>query len=354
MDSRSGTVSIKLAGVIMNQIPLPTVTSRLSSQHTVNRRKVHPRQEIEQAKLIRNLAWKSCQLIPAWVDHDEVGLDTFYTRPEVAKECSENLYAVMQEDYAVIDDYHFIDPGAGAGAFYDLMPRGRRIGIDILPTRPDFIRQDYLTWNPPSNYQRYAVLGNPPFGYRAWLALAFVNHSARFADYMGLILPMAFQSDGKGSPKHRVRGAELMQSRTLPPDAFVDESGRSVKLNALWQIWRRGVNNTPPPQTCNDWIDIFTVDIRKERLCGHNRVGEADYFLQRTYYGEPPKLVTDFADVRYGCGYGIVLKKEPETIAELLTATDWTEYSNLAMHNCRHISMYHIRQAVIHGGFTDE
>ena len=338
----------------MNQIPLPTVASSANGRHRSSLRQSHPSRAIEHAKLIRNKAWKDCQLIPAWVDPEEVGLDCFYTRPEVAESCSESLYATMREDYAMLDDYHFIDPGAGAGAFYDMMPGGRRLGIDILPTRPDFVRQDFLTWNPPSDDQRYAVLGNPPFGYRAWLALAFLNHSARFADYMGLILPMAFQSDGKGSPKHRVRGAELMLSNSLPPDSFIDESGKSVKLNALWQIWRRGVNNTPPPQTCDDWIDLFTVDIRKERLCGQNRLGEADYFLQRTYYGEPPNLVTDFADVRYGCGYGIVLKKQPETILELLAATDWTEYSNLAMHNCRHISMYHIRQAVIHGGFTDE
>lgn len=165
---------------------------------------------------------------------------------------------------------------------------------------------------------------------------------------------MAFQSAGKGSPKHRVRGAELIHSNMLPSDAFVDQNGNSVKINALWQIWRRGVNNIPPQQTCDDWIDLFTVDNRKERLCGQTRLSEADFFLQRTYYGDPPKLVKDFSEVRYGCGYGIVLKKEQDAIVQLLNETDWREYSNLAMHNCRHISMYHIRQALVHGGFTDD
>ncbi len=338
----------------MNQIPLPAVTRQVSGGQKMVRRASQHAPEIEKAKARRNRAWKDCALIPRWVDHESVGLDRFFTRPEVARDCSDSLYASMQADYADFDAYHFIDPGAGAGAFYDLMPEGQRIGIDILPARPDFVRKDYLTWSPPSISQRYAVLGNPPFGYRAWLALAFLNHSARFSDYMGLILPMAFQSDGKGSPKHRVRGAELIQSSALPPDAFMDPNGNSVKLNALWQIWRRGVNNRRPTQTCDEWIDIFTVDIRKERLCGHNRLAEADYFLQRTYYGEPPRLVTDFAEVRYGCGYGIVLKQEQDAIVNLLNATDWTKYSNLAMHNCRHISMYHIQQAVIHGGFTDD
>ncbi len=337
----------------MNQIPLPTTTRTVSNSKTGRHVRNHLPREIEKAKAKRNRAWTQCPLIPNWVDRETVGLDCFYTRPEVAMECSENLYSAMRGDYADLGNYHFIDPGAGTGVFYDLMPAGRRTGIDILPARAEFVARDYLTWTPASGKQ-YAVLGNPPFGYRAWLALAFVNHSARFANYMGLILPMGFQSDGKGSPKHRVQGAELIHTDSLPPDAFVDQNGNSVKINALWQIWRRGVNNIPPPKTCNDWIDVFTVDLRKERLCGHNRLSEADYFLQRTYFGEPPKLVKDFDEVRYGCGYGIVLKKEPDEIVRLLDKTDWREYSNLAMHNCRHISMYHIRQAVIHGGFTDD
>lgn len=338
----------------MNQIPLPAVTRNVSKAKTSNDIRIHPSREIEQAKARRNRAWKNCSLIPTWVDRESVGLDRFYTRAEVAKDCSEGLFNLMRADFANLEIYHFIDPGAGTGVFYDLMPEERRIGIDILPSRAEFIQRDYLTWKPPLSRQRYAVLGNPPFGYRAWLALAFVNHSAQFADYMGLILPMAFQSDGKGSPKHRVHGAELIHSNPLPSDAFVDQNGNPVKLNALWQIWRRGVNNIPPPQTCNEWIDLFTVDIRKERLCGQTRLSEADFFLQRTYYGEPPKLVKDFSEVRYGCGYGIVLKQQPDAIVQLLNETDWREYSNLAMHNCRHISMYHIRQAVIQGGFTDD
>ena len=30
--------------------------------------------------------------------------------------------------------------------------------------------------------------GNPPFGYRAWLALSFVNHAGLFSDYIGFII----------------------------------------------------------------------------------------------------------------------------------------------------------------------
>lgn len=320
---------------------------------TVHRAAQTEERQIQDAIAKRNQAWLTCPLIPTWVNLESVGLDCYYTNPEIAQLCTDSLFQVMRREHADMEKYWFVEPGAGTGVFYDLMPRYRRIGIDILPQRQEFIAQDFLTWMPTNPVERYIVLGNPPFGYRAWLALAFLNHSARFADYMGLILPMGFQSDGKGSPKHRVRGAQLVYSESLPRHSFTDGGGSPVKLNALWQVWKRGVNNVPPAKTCSDWVDLFTVDTRKQRLCGQERLGEADYFLQRTYFGDPPVLVTDFSEVKYACGYGIVLKKEADAITRLLNETDWTKYSNLAMHNCRHISMYHIKQAVIDGGFVD-
>jgi len=305
------------------------------------------------ARTARNHAWRRNPLIPSWVSPESVDLDRYFTRPNVAHACYAELLSSMTSDHANPSRYTFVEPAAGDGVFFDLLPEGRRFGVEIVPGRPDLEAQDYLSWMPPQENRPFAVIGNPPFGYRAWLALAFINHSAVFADYIGMILPMAFQSDGKGSPKFRVEGAELVESKPLPKDSFVLPSGQSSSVNALWQVWRRGVNNRIPPATCDDWLDLFTVDMRKERLCGQERLPEADWFLQRTFYGEPPKLVKDFSDVQYVCGYGIVLKKHGHQVVDALNAVDWRDYSNLAAHNCRHISMYHIRQALTDRGFTD-
>jgi hypothetical protein len=301
----------------------------------------------------RNLAWKDNPNIPSWVDLDTVGLDQFFTTPAVANYCNHSLMAYMRADGAVTSDYQFVEPSAGSGAFYDLLPRARRIGLDVMPLREEFLQQDFLSWNLRSKHQKFAVIGNPPFGYRAWLALAFVNHAANFADYVGMILPMAFQSDGKGSPKHRVSGLTLVHSEYLPADSFTDPFGKVVKVNGLWQIWKKGENSKENKKKCRDWLELFTVDQRKERLCGQNRLSEAAYFLQRTFFNEPPTLVKSFAEVKYVCGYGIVLKKEKNKIKEVLKDTNWREYSNLAAHNCRHISMYHIEKAVTDAGYID-
>ncbi len=301
----------------------------------------------------RHGLWQNSPYVPDWVDLNSVDLEQFFTRADVAKDCHSSLISWMESDGADSKDYTFIEPSAGTGSFFDLLPREKRIGVDIMPFREEYAHADFLTWEPPTDH-RVAVVGNPPFGYRAWLALAFMNHAATFADYVGFILPMAFQSDGKGSPKHRVRGLRLIHSEPLPAGAFVDVNGRPKKINALWQVWQRGVNHVSPEPSCTAWVDLFTIDSRAERRCGHEREHEADFFLQRTFFGDAPSLVTCFEDVRYGCGYGIVIKQDREAVLSVLRHTNWSDYSNLAAHNCRHISMYHIRRALTDAGLRDD
>lgn len=304
---------------------------------------------------IRNKAWVNNEYIPTWVDIDDIGLDQFFTRPAIAKACWESLYKQMETDGANIDHYEFVEPSAGLGAFYDLLPDNHRIGIDVVRYRPEFIQNDFLTWSPKKNGYSYACVGNPPFGYRAWLALAFLNHAALFSDYVGFIVPMAFQSRGKSNVQDRVKGLHLALSSPLPANSFMDSDGNNLKVNALWQIWARDVRKEKfIPKTCNQYIDLFTVDMRKERLCGLKRLSEADFFLQRTFYTAPPSLVTSFDQVKYVCGYGIVIKRERQKVLELLRHADWKQYSNLASHNCRHISMCHIRAVLTDAGLIDD
>ena len=302
---------------------------------------------------LRNKSWENNRYIPSWVDINGVDIDHFCTRPDIAKLCWENLYNYLKKEKVDLSQYQFIEPSAGLGAFYNLLPKGRRIGIDIVKSNSNFIQQDFLSWQPKNKKQKYICVGNPPFGYRAWLALAFVNHAGLFSDYIAFIVPMAFQSDGKSNVKDRVNGFHLVHSSPLPADSFVDINGKIVKVNALWQIWKRGNVIKPIEKTCDNYLDLFTVDMRKERKCGHNRLHEADFFLQRTFYTEPPKLVKSFDQVKYVCGYGLVIKQNKNDVLKALKNTDWRVYSNLASHNCRHISMGHIRKALIDVGFID-
>jgi len=310
---------------------------------------------INPAITIRNKSWADSEYIPSWVNVENVGLDQFFTRPNIAKSCWNLLCNYIKEDGNNITNYKFIEPSAGLGAFYELLPKNHRIGIDVDKFRSSFIQSDFLKWIPKKNGYNFISIGNPPFGYRAWLALAFLNHAAIFSDYVGFIVPMAFQSRGKSNVQDRVKGLKLVHSSQLPTNSFVDFYGKNLKVNALWQIWSKTATDIVViPKTCNQYIDLFTVDMRKERLCGQKRFHEADYFLQRTFYTEPPSLVTSFDKVKYGCGYGIVIKRNRHKVIKILRSADWKHHSNLASHNCRHISMCHIRKVLTDAGLTDE
>ena len=128
------------------------------------------------AVMSRNEQWKANKyLIPAWVNFDKVDLDRFFTHPDVAEKCYEYLIEVMKNDYAEPGNYKFVEPSAGQGAFYKLLPSERRIGIDLVPDNLEYVIADYLSWQPERNRCSYAVIGNPPFGYRGWLALGLVS-----------------------------------------------------------------------------------------------------------------------------------------------------------------------------------
>lgn len=303
---------------------------------------------------LRNKSWKNNKDIPTWVNIEEVDLDHFCTRPDVAKSCWEIFIKYLKKEKVDISKYTFIEPSAGLGAFYNLLPKNRRIGIDVVKSNPNFIQHDFLSWLPEDKNKKYITIGNPPFGYRAWLALSFVNHAGLFSDYIAFIVPMAFQSNGKSNVKDRIKGFHLVHQSSLPNDSFIDINEKIVKINALFQIWKRGNTIKKVEKTCDEYIDLFTVDMRKERKCGHKRLNEADFFLQRSFFNNPPKLVKSFSEVRYVCGYGIVLKKDREKVLKILENTDWKKFNNLASHNVKHISMEHIRKALINAGFIDK
>lgn len=299
---------------------------------------------------LRDTAWINSDLIPDWVRGREVSLDQHNTPSSVSKYCWDSFQKVLKKDKKKIEEYQIIEPSAGTGSFYDLLPANNRIGIDIgkFTGYDEYIQADFLTWNPINKEQKYIAIGNPPFGYRGWLALSFLNHAAEFCEYVGFILPMSFQSEGKGSPKYRVPGMKLVHHEILPDGLFIQDTGDKTSVNTLWQIWKKGESMKAPDYSlCDEYLELFTVDQRKERLCGAEKMKDCKIFLQRTFYTEPPTLVNDFSKVKYCCGYGFIIKKDKKIIKELLKNADWVKYSNLATHNCRHISMFHIKQYLL-------
>jgi hypothetical protein len=241
--------------------------------------------------------------MPIVRDHDQ-----FYTCRDTASFCVEKLLALPQ---AQMPTAWFLEPSAGAGAFLQLLPEGRRTGFDIEPRHPEVSEQDFLEYVHPAESDRrpLIVAGNPPFGRNSSLATKFVNKAATFADVVAFILPKTFQKDS--TVRRLDPHLHLREEHELPAFSFVFE-GKPWDVPCVFQVWERRREPRVDPV----------------RLCTHPDFS----FVKRSS--------ADFAVRRVGRSAGIVLREfanyskfnhhfvkaaDPERVIEVLNSIDWSE-----------------------------
>ena len=165
------------------------------------------------------------------------GLDQFYTGRDVAESCFLTAKHVMEQ--AGVAAPFLIEPSAGDGAFFDLMPPDRRVGIDLAPRRDNVISGDFLAWRPEMDAppSQRMTLGNPPFGKRGALAIQFFNHAATLSDTIGFILPVSFRKFGA---QHALASdMRLVVQEPLGRDSFHTLCGKPYSVNTEFQVWTR-------------------------------------------------------------------------------------------------------------------
>ncbi len=172
-------------------------------------------------------------------------LDQFFTKPKVALDCWHLLLKHLPDTF---ENTFFVEPSAGACAFYSLMPAQRRAGFDLAPQsggEPDCLREvqsadfmalDLQVVRKAAAERKVAVAGNPPFGKNSSLALKFLNRCAEFADVVGFVLPRTFS---KVSTLNKVDPRlHLVFEKELDQDAFTFE-GASYSVPCVFQVWER-------------------------------------------------------------------------------------------------------------------
>lgn len=165
-------------------------------------------------------------------------LDQFYTKSEVARACWEHFTETLSTLNRSLSDLFFVEPAAGTGAFYKLLPPEKRLGIDLVPKCSDVKFQDFFEVTDfPFTRRDTAVIGNPPFGKRGKLAIDFFNHAAHLADIVAFIVPVNFRKFD--THKRLDEGMRFISQFPLPRDAFHLETGKSYAVNTEFQIWTR-------------------------------------------------------------------------------------------------------------------
>lgn len=283
-------------------------------------------------------------------------MDQFYTKPSAARWCTERFAEAAETAGLDLGRHWFVEPSAGAGAFYDLMPRGRRIGMDSDPPPggPRLMRADYLKWSPPPG--DYVVLGNPPFGLRGHLALRFINHSAAFAAASGFVLPQMFASDGKGAAGKRVdKRYRRTFSAPMPPRSFTAPDGGERDINAIFQVWirtgEREREGEGERKTCDPYITVYSLSDGGTPSSTRNKkmLRRCDVYLPSTCFSGM-RAYRDFEELPHRRGYGAVALRERERVIALLMSADWERIAFRSTNGALNLRAGMIRQVVIDGG----
>jgi len=223
------------------------------------------------------------------------GLDKFYTLPAVSEKCLASVGALYSwTEWDVV-----IEPSAGDGSFFSMIPTTKKIGFDISPEHEAVVEQDYLTYEGPQTTGRVLVVGNPPFGRVSSLAIKFFNQSAKWANVIAFIIPRTFR---RVSVQNRLNpNFHLVFDEELPTEPCCFAPPMTAKC--CFQIWERR-------EECRKMVELPTTHEDWEFV----GLGPKDAAGQPT----PPKGA-DFALRAYGGRCGEIV----DTGLEALRPKSW-------------------------------
>lgn len=281
--------------------------------------------------------------------------DQFFTSESIVEYCLNVVKTVLSLHNYDINDFLLLEPSAGDGAFFNKFPHNQKIGIDIEPRNKNIIQADFLSWYPEQITNPILTIGNPPFGLRGNLALRFVNHAAKFSDFVCFILPPFFDSDGKGNCMDRVEGLNLIYSEKID-NKFYNPLGQEIKVNSIFQIWSKNIKKEIYANKysiiCDDFVKIYSVTDGGTPSTTRNKkmIGNCDLYLTSTTF-EKEKMThyKTFDELPNKRGYGIKILKEKNKVFDLITKIDWLEKSFLATN-----SSYNLRTSLIQKALVDE
>lgn len=287
--------------------------------------------------------------------------DQFYTTKETATYCYNKTLEILKDLKINVNDYIFIEPSAGCCNFYSLLPKGKRIGVDIEPKgilKDDLIKSDYLKYFPDKK-EKYIVIGNPPFGLRGNLALRFINHSYGFADIIAFILPPLFYSTGKGVPMTRVKGYKLAHTENLPRKSYEYPDGSLVEVATVFQVWTKINTNrikVNEVKKCETYAKIYSLSDGGTPSSTRNKkmLNACDVYLPSTCF-RGMRAYDSFESLPNRRGYGVVFKKNKKELLHLFyNKINWEDVSFISTNGAKNLRMDLIMNQIVKGGFFDE
>ncbi len=199
-------------------------------------------------------------------EHTAIALDKFYTKPEVVALCVDELRKTVPEVFTET----VIEPSAGSGAWLPHFP-----GIhayDLAPEGPDIQQQDFLQIDLKQFEGPIHFVGNPPFGTRASLVMAFMKKMSDNASTMSmsLVIPSTFGKAHCQYHKAINKKFHLVHTSDIQKNAFTID-GKNKDVNCVFQIWVRRAEDrevaTKAKPVGFKWINKKDIDENTLAIC---------------------------------------------------------------------------------------
>jgi len=204
------------------------------------------------------------------------GNDEYYTDHSYALHCCE----IIKNKFYRFKIDTIIEPSAGNGSFskgIELLCKNNRTVhmYDITPKKSYIIKKDFFEVSINNNT---LVIGNPPFGFAANMAVKFFNHAAKQkAKIIAFILPRTFKKD---SIKNKLNlNYKLSYEEDCPKNSFLLEDNK-YDVPCVFQVWvyvkkQRDIENW---DINNEWVDYTSPD--KASFCIRRVGGRAGKVLE--------------------------------------------------------------------------
>jgi hypothetical protein len=212
----------------------------------------------------------------------DMPIDTFMTKPSLAVRLYEVTKMKIAEHEISFD--RWLEPSAGDGAFYTLLPEGS-LGIDIEKRIEGVIEHDFLSFTDFGNHT-FCTIGNNPFGKNASLAIRFFNHAARVSNAIALILPRTFR---KASVQNKLDPYfHLIHEEVVPDNSFL-HMGAEVDVPCVFQIWQKRKTKRPHIATRyrGDNLEFLPPGRHHEATIAFQRIGVGAGTIKPIEPGKP-------------------------------------------------------------------
>lgn len=294
--------------------------------------------------------------------------DQFFTKPEQAKACLAWLDGKL--DLAATP--FFIEPSTGGLGFFNPLPPGRRHGFEIDPLlaakNSKIVCRDFLSINPlnfedPSRGLPLVFVGNPPFGYRGKLAVAFINKAFELgAQYVAFILPPAFCPYADGAPpvieKQVVGGHSIDHIVDLDPEYIQPGEDPKRIPNCCFVLFKKGARTEKIGSGLCSYASVHTCRTYSSKTCqptGLQHIPDCDVFLPNALHEGQRKQLHAYDTFCMGAMFGVKIYKDKARVLKWIKGFDWPSVAKSSTNGNLSLGVRIINKALVeYGGFGAE